>query len=93
MARAEALWEDETGVSRVAPAMIENISKGGAGIRLRHAISVGAKLTIKWHKEQFSGTVRHCSRDEGEYIVGIQRDPALIPNSPTSADNILAPSN
>ena len=54
MARAEAQWEDPTGTSRVALAMLEDISRGGAGIRLRQPISVGSKLKIKWHKEQFS---------------------------------------
>jgi hypothetical protein len=41
---------------------------------LRQPISVGAKLNIKWHKEQFSGTVRHCHREGMEYVLGIQRD-------------------
>jgi hypothetical protein len=74
MARAEAQWEDATGASRVALAMLEDISRGGAGIRLRQPISVGSKLRIKWHKEQFSGTVRHCHREGMEYVLGVQRN-------------------
>jgi hypothetical protein len=74
MARAEAQWEDPTGTSRVALAMLEDISQGGAGVRLRQPINVGSKLSIKWHKEQFSGTVRHCHRDGMDYVLGVQRD-------------------
>ncbi|HEY3453496.1 MAG TPA: PilZ domain-containing protein [Bryobacteraceae bacterium] len=74
MARAELQWEDSTGTSRAAHAMLEDISRGGAGIRLRQPIGVGSKLNVKWHKEQFSGTVRHCRREGMEYVLGVQRD-------------------
>ena len=74
MARAEAQWEDPSGTACVALAMLEDISRGGAGVRLRQPISVGSKLSIKWHKEEFSGTVRHCHREGMEYVLGIQRD-------------------
>lgn len=74
MARAELQWEDSTGTSRTVHAMLEDISRGGAGIRLRQPISVGSKLNVKWHKEQFSGTVRYCRREGGEYFLGVQRD-------------------
>lgn len=74
MARAEAQWEDAAGTPRVALAMLEDISHGGAGVRLRQPICVGSRLQIKWHKEQFSGTVRHCHREGTEYVLGIQRD-------------------
>jgi len=74
MARAELQWEDSTGTSRTAHAMLEDISRGGAGVRLRRPINVGWKLNIKWHKEQFSGIVRHCRREGMEYVLGGQRD-------------------
>jgi hypothetical protein len=74
MARAELQWEDAAGTSRVAFAMIEDLSRSGAGIRLRQPLSVGAKLRVNWHKEQFSGTVRHCHREGMDYVLGIQRD-------------------
>ena len=74
MARAEAQWEDPNGTARVELAMLEDISRNGAGVRLRQPIRVGSKLSIKWHKEQLSGTVRHCQREGLEYVLGIQRD-------------------
>jgi hypothetical protein len=82
MARAEAQWDDPNGTARVALAMLEDISHGGAGVRLRQPISVGSKLRIKWHKEQFSGTVRHCHREGMEYVLGIQRDTPASEGSP-----------
>ena len=75
MACAEVQWEDATGTLHIAHAMLEDISHGGAGIRVRQPIGVGSKLKIKWHKEQFFGIVRHCGREGMEYFVGVQRDP------------------
>jgi hypothetical protein len=43
-------------------------------LRLSEPIKVGSKVTVKWQREQFSGTVRHCKRQESDYILGIQRD-------------------
>jgi hypothetical protein len=37
-------------------------------------ISVGAKLKIKWQREEFSGIAKYCRRDEGDYVLGIQRE-------------------
>jgi hypothetical protein len=85
MARAELQWEDPAGTARAAFAMIEDISQSGAGIRLRQPLSVGAKLRVKWHKEQFSGIVRHCHREGMEYVLGIQRDTPAEENEAPAA--------
>lgn len=74
MARAEATWVDPGGTPRVAPAMLEETSPGGACVRVKEPISVGSKVTVKWRREQFSGTVRHCGKEASDYLVGIQRD-------------------
>ena len=74
MARAEVVWEDQLGVLRRAFAKIEDTSRSGACIRVSAAISVGAKLNIKWHQEQFSGVAKYCRRDGEEYVLGIQRE-------------------
>lgn len=84
MARAEAQWVDETGTARVTVAMLEDISRGGVGIRLRQPLSIGTKLRIKWHKEQFDGAVRHCHREGMEYILGIQKDTPANEAQPVS---------
>jgi hypothetical protein len=36
-------------------------------------------LTIRWQREQFSGTVVNSRRDKSEYILGIKRDVATNP--------------
>ncbi len=74
MTRVEAMWEDETGAPRVAPATIEDRSTGGVSIRINTPISVGSKLTIKGHREQFSGVVANSRNDKTEYFLGIKRD-------------------
>src|SRR5258708_39920444 len=79
LARVEALWEDETRTPRVAPATIEDRSRGGGSIRIDNPISVGSKLTIKRHREQFSGTVTNSRQDKTAYILGIRRD---VPANP-----------
>ena len=79
MARAVALWEDPSGTPHDAPAMLEDISRIGACIRLKKSLSVGSKVTIQWRRERFSGTVRYCNKAAFDYRVGIQRDPATKP--------------
>ena len=79
MTRVEAMWEDETGAPRVAPATIEDRSPSGANIRINTAISVGSKLTIKGHREQFTGVVVNSRNDKTEYFLGIKRDVAAKP--------------
>jgi hypothetical protein len=77
LARVEVLWEDEAGTPRVAPAKLDDNSRGGASIRIKEQFSVGSKLTIQRDTEQFSGTVTYCHRHGLEYVLGIQRDPAV----------------
>ena len=74
MAKAEVVWEDQPGAWRGALARIEDTSRSGACIRVSVSISVGAKLRIKWQREEFSGTALYCRRDGGDYILGILRE-------------------
>jgi hypothetical protein len=74
MARAEATWVDLAGKSHVAPVMLEDTSPTGACLRMKETIRVGSKITVRWRRELFSGTVRHVKRDRSDCIVGIQRD-------------------
>ena len=59
-------------------------------------ISVGAKVTIKWRWEGFSGITRYCRNDEGEYVLGIQRftkDPLYTTSPRTDSFQGTATSN
>src|SRR5277367_2458796 len=91
MALAEVSWQDQSGTYRDIPAKIENTSPSGACIRLKQPVNVGAKLHVRWYREQFSGTSRYCLRQGSDYFLGIHRDgarnasqvPLLPPPIPT----------
>jgi hypothetical protein len=74
MARAEVAWEDQPGAWRDAQAKIEDTSRSGACIRVGVPISVGSRLKVKWHREEFFGITKYCRRDGGDYVLGIQRE-------------------
>ncbi len=88
MTLVEASWQDPSGALQTAPARMEDKSAGGACIRIKIPILVGAKLTIQWRFEQFSGTAKYCRGDGRDYLVGIQRDTTnpvpLKPAAPVS---------
>lgn len=74
MILVETSWEDQSGTLQKTRARMENRSPGGACIRLRMPIHVGAKLQVQWRWEQFTGTVRYCRSDGRDFLVGVQRD-------------------
>jgi hypothetical protein len=74
MVRVDVLWGDDDGTPRVAPAKLEDRSHGGLSVRMKDAIPVGSKITIKWGSEQVSGTVTNSRRERTEYVIGIKRD-------------------
>jgi uncharacterized OB-fold protein len=80
MARIEACWEDQTGGPHVATAKLEDKSRAGASIRVKESIPVGAKVSVKWHDGEFSGTVIYCRRTRSEYVLGIHKNAPDIPN-------------
>ena len=82
MTWVEASWEDSSGVLQTVPARMEDKSIGGACIRIKIPIAVGAKLKVRWRFEQFSGAARYCRSTGRDYLVGIQRDAAngSLPN-------------
>ena len=71
---AEVCWQDQTGIPNRAAATLEDTSPSGACIRVKTPIKVGSNLTIRWHREQFSGVARNCRSDGREFLLGIQRD-------------------
>jgi hypothetical protein len=91
MILVEVSWEDPDGKFRSVSARMEDKSVGGACIRLKKPVEVGTWLRIQWRFEQFSGVVKYCRREEWDYIVGIQRDPAnSVPTGPAArTDEIL----
>jgi hypothetical protein len=78
---AEVSWADAAGNPIQSRATIVDISTSGACIRLRDRIGVGSLLTVKWHREQFSATARNCRRDGADYLLGVRRAGAPLPES------------
>lgn len=74
MAVAKVTWEDEDETIHTAPATIEDTSLSGACFRLKIRIRPGTRIDVSWCRDDFSGTTKWCREDQGEYLVGIQRD-------------------
>ena len=76
------------------------MSPSGACIRVSIPISVGAKLKIKWKREEFSGIAKYCRRDGGTYVLGIQRETSehetqsmRPPDHSTTGVSVCVPAN
>jgi hypothetical protein len=91
MILVETSWEDQSGTLQKTRARMENRSPGGACIRLRKPIHVGAKLQVQWRWEQFTGTVRYCRSDGRDFLVGIQRDTVEKPITKKEAAREVSP--
>ena len=88
MILGEATWEDATGIRQRVPVWMEDKSAGGACLRVKTRVSVGAKVKVHCRHEQFTGTSRYCRYDGKEFLVGIQRDTtsrALVPQQARNA--------
>lgn len=75
MARVDILWMDDELTPRIAPAILEDRSRGGVSVRMKDAVQVGSHVTVKSGMLQYSGVVMNCRRDKGTYITGIKLDP------------------
>lgn len=75
MILADASWEDQVGTQVKTRVRMENKSASGACIRTKRRIVPGTKVRVRWRWEEFSGVVKYCKYEAGDYRVGIQRDP------------------
>ena len=87
---AEITWEDDGGTSFRVPAILEDTSRSGACIRVKRPVTIGSRLTIKWHREQFSGIARNCRRDGGDFLLGVRREVDIV-SAARSAGHRAAP--
>jgi hypothetical protein len=81
---AEVFWQDPAGAINRAPGTLEDTSPSGACIRLKTPIAVGARLTVKWHREHFSAVARNCRTDGREFLLGVRREPAASRIEPSA---------
>ena len=72
-AAAEIFWE-ESGATRRAAATLEDTSASGACVRTKRAFPVGARMTIRWHRGEFSAIARNCRTDGREFLLGLRRE-------------------
>ena len=72
---AEVCWEDDTGKPSRVRGTLEDTSRSGACIRVKAPITVGSRLTVKWHREQFDAVARNCRSDGREFLLGVLREP------------------
>ena len=70
---AEVCWQDGAGTSYRTPATLEDTSPSGACIRVQRPFTVGSKVTVKWHRGQFSAVTRNCRRDGFGFLLGVMR--------------------
>ena len=76
---AEVLWQEADGTPSRAPATLEDTSISGACLRVKRQFPIGSRVTIKWHREQFSAIARNCRRDGREFLVGVRREVTCPP--------------
>lgn len=71
---AEICWQDESGSVVRASATLEDTSASGACIRVRRPLPVGAKIHVKWQREQFSAVAKNCRADGYDFLLGVHRE-------------------
>jgi hypothetical protein len=74
MAVATVTWEDEDETVHSARAKIEDTSASGACFRVKMPIRAGTRVEVSWCRDDFSGMTKWCREDDGEFVVGMQRD-------------------
>jgi len=68
-------WDDETGAARTELVTLEDISRAGLCLGTDLGIPPGTRLTVKYPKGKYEGTVRYCHSDALGYLVGVEFDP------------------
>jgi len=74
MARVDVLWGDDEGTPRIAPAILEDRSRGGVSVQMKNPVRVGCHVTVKWGSTQVSGKVTNSRRERGIYVIGVKLD-------------------
>ena len=69
-------WQDGSGKTQRAQAVLEDISASGACLQLEGPLPLGAAIQWRSPKKEFQGTVRYCVYREIGYFAGVQLDPS-----------------
>src|SRR5580704_13313693 len=90
MAVVKVSWEARDETIHSASAKIKDTSPSGACLRLKVPIEAGTTIHVSWCRDDFSGTVKWCRADEGEYVVGMRRDQVARPAPVRTAPQLSA---
>ncbi len=71
-ARAKISWVGDDGKISNEPIMMEDVTRSGAGFRIRFPLPIGMPLLLEVGEQIHAATVRHCNRDGIEFFVGIE---------------------
>jgi PilZ domain len=72
MSRVAVEWQYQDGTQRTASATLEDKSRSGACIRLKEAIPVGTKLTVKGPRGELDYQVMNSRMETGYYVLGLR---------------------
>src|SRR5215471_13983263 len=66
------VWQDQSGKSRRAMGLLEDISESGACLQLEVSVPLGTPIQWSSPNQEFSGHVRYCVYREIGYFVGVE---------------------
>lgn len=92
-ARAELFWHNQAGALCIARVTLEDTSRSGACVRVDRPIELGSRVTVKWHREQFSAVARNCRCVGTQFLLGLQREttPPQVDAVETGNGNVRKP--
>ena len=65
-------WKDDSGIQRKEFAVLDDISTGGACLKIDQPIAQGNDVKILYPGGHYRGTVKYCVRDVTGYLVGVK---------------------
>ncbi len=65
-------WKDYSGVARKDVGNLDDISPGGACLRVDEPIEEGTVLTIIHPKGRYEGRIRYCIHEATGYYIGVE---------------------
>jgi hypothetical protein len=71
----EVCWKDQSGRTRKATGLLEDISAAGACLQMETAVPLEAEIRWKSPEQEFAGHVRYCVYREIGYFVGVEFEP------------------
>lgn len=65
-------WTDSEGCSRSEIVILDDISSGGARVRLEHSLPFDTPVAICHPKGRYEGKVKYCVYEAAQYSVGVE---------------------